>query len=130
MTHLMDQRRGNAAADHSFPRHFDDRHRIMAPAGKPCPGPPYRRADPAIEITNDGRSLVIPPMQAQGIRRNYVESRKPYTRLVLAALSNHVVKQIELREHGVEAEAQHGESSLRFFRLSPITLRRPQPLEK
>jgi hypothetical protein len=55
-----------------------------------------------VQVTDRRRRLVKPTRQRQRVRRDNVEAREPHTGLVLAALREHIRKDVKLVERGVE----------------------------
>ena len=86
MTHFVDQRRCDAAADHPLARDANDGDRILAAAWQAGPRAPDRGADTAIQIADHRRGLVV-FRQRQGVRRDDVETGQPDALLALAALA-------------------------------------------
>ena len=86
MTHLMDQRRCDAAADHPLARDTDHGDRILAAAWQTGSRAPYRAADASIQIADHWRRLVV-LRQRQGVRRDDIETRQPDALFVFAALA-------------------------------------------
>ena len=65
VANLVDQRRGDAAADHAFARDADDARRIAAAAGQAGARPADCSADAAIEVADDRGHLVVAARQRE-----------------------------------------------------------------
>ncbi|MCY1510962.1 hypothetical protein D9M68_453540 [compost metagenome] len=74
MPRLVNERRGDAAADHSLARDTDDRDGTCAAAGQPRARPADSGARPALQVTHDRRQLVELALKSERIGRDRVET--------------------------------------------------------
>ena len=127
---LVDQRRGDAAADHALARHADDGDRIVAAARQAGAGTADRRTRPTVEVADDRRRLVVAARQGQRVGRHHVQPGQPDPAVVLAALGDDVVKQVKLGQGGIELHAHESEAALPLGSGGTVAQRATQPAQK
>ncbi len=115
MTDFVNERRGDAAADHPLSRHADHGDRVVAAAWKACSRAPDSGAVPAVDVADD-RWRVVVVRQLQRVGGKQIQTGQPDPRFVIAALRHHVREDVELGHQHVEPEADQRESPLQHRR--------------
>ena len=115
MADLMDERRRNAAADHTLPRHANQSDGIVATAREACPGAADCGADSLVQVAEHRRGIEV-RRQRQGVRGHHVQPREPYAGFIFTALGNRIAEHVELCDHGVKTQLEQCEAALGSLR--------------